>query len=510
MSVIDAARRRRGFRFLPDRRVYASIACCAVCLYGQLNVQIAPGARESLLSVHPSAEVKVVFMYLDTMRYVDFSEAAPQIHTMKNVAAAYFPVISPDGNWITYQTGVEAEGPCVNANPGIVWCRRLTADGVPIKVADTGYVPRFVQNAAPDSPEIIYSTSVACPGKVCYADGKTVKKKLVGGSPQPAQTVCALGSYYGGLSRDERFLVTGWPAGPNAFMLDLQEGATQPRPVHTMRVKKNLTQADTFVSIGTCNISRSASAVFTNSMLFYDFSSSAVNAAGCHHPLLGSWGVHEKLFISRYDGEDLKVFDMPADRPLTPPDDAQGMGEAIGKQWYFPEWSNHPYFAAASLLVDRLFTRNGSWQHTENNESVYLVNLKDSAYVKLLKSSDTSSGSKVNLKYPFLWVAVSAGFKEDPTWLKSTIWERAAQGVIGGFENRRAPGCGSMPFFGKGGDRFVLYSASGKRIKSVTIRRNSGVSPLGLFQGVHSGVYVLGRETRGSDKRFVRWVVQNR
>ena len=101
--------------------------------------------------------------------------------------------------------------------------------------------------------------------------------------------------------------------------------------MRSLKVKSDSTAPDTFdmVPVGTCNISRSASRVFTNAMLFFDFGSAAIRNAGCFHPLLGTWLMHEKLFISRYDQEDLAVFAMPADRPYIPL--AQAIG--IGVKW---------------------------------------------------------------------------------------------------------------------------------------------------------------------------------
>jgi hypothetical protein len=290
-------------------------------------------------------------------------------------------------------------------------------------------------------------------------------------------------------------------------MLDLQDTFKTPHQVHTMRVKKNITNADTVVTVATCNISRSASTIFTNTMLYYDFSSLVIKNANCYHPLLGSWGLHAKLFISRYDGEDMRVFDMPADRPLVPSDDAEGFGEAVGKEWFFPEWSNHPYYAAASLLVDRLYNKNGSWEHTENNESIYLINLKDSVYVKLIESIDTSFTSKTSFRYPFLWIEIPNGFHEDSTWLKSTIWERAAHGVIGSLKDKRSFYSSDNFFNGKDIIDFVLYSVSGKRIKTVQVERNVKINPLLALKNINAGVYLIGIKIRGVKERYVRWVV---
>lgn len=475
---------------------------------GQINARISPTAKEAIAAQCQTTNVKLVFIYRDTMCFVDFSETSPQIHKMSGVTFAYFPVISSDGKWITYQTGVEAEGPSTSTKFATAWLRELAIDGTPVKIADTGYVPRFVQNTPVDSPEIIYSTSVACPNNICYNNGQTLKKKIVQTSPQSMQVVFGNGSYYGGLSWDARFLVTGWPGGPNAFMLDLQDTFLTPRPVHTMRVKKNVTNADTFVTVGACNISRSASTVFTNTMLFYDFSSLAIQAAGCYHPLLGTWAMHAKLFISRYDGEDMLVFDMPADRPLVPIADAQGTGEAVGKEWYNPEWSNHPYYAAASLLVDRLYSVNSSWEHTYNCESVYLVDLKDSAYVKLIESTDSSYASKTNFSYPFIWVEKPAGFQEDTTWLKRTIWERAGQGVRY-YYYKNGKSFKITGHFIEGTDitTLVLYSLTGQRITTLKCVGKSRINLKNAFKNVHPGSYCIGIEEKGIKKIFIRYAV---
>ena len=281
-------------------------------------------------------------------------------------------------------------------------------------------------------------------------------------TPQAAQTVFGAGSYYGGLSWDDRYLITGWPGGPNVFMLDLQNINEGPHGVHTMRVKKNVTNIDTFVTIGACNMSRSASRVFTNTMLYYDFSSAAITAAGCYHPILGTWAEHALLFISRYDAEDLQVFGMPSDRPLVSIAQANGLGEAVGKEWNNPEWSNHPYFAAASLMIDRLWLKNGSYDHTYNSELLYLVDLKDSVFVRLVESIDTSNTSTVDFGNPFIWVEVPVGFQEDSTWLKKTIWEKAAMGIAN-------PKIGRNLSFDKIGDcaTITLYSLSGRKIAAL-------------------------------------------
>jgi hypothetical protein len=501
---------RRFSVYIPLKSFFLLMGCIVIHTHGQINAKISPTAKESITAQCLTSNVKVVFIYKDTMCFVDFSENSPQIHKMNNVTSAYFPVISSDGKWITYQTGVEAEGFSASTKVATAWIRELAINGTPVKIADTAYVPRFVQNTPVDSPEIIYSTSVACPNNICYNNGRTLKKKIVQKFPQSAQVVYEKGSYYGGLSWEGRFLITGWPGGPNVFMFDLQDTLSAPHAVHTMRVKKNITNVDTFVAIGACNISRSASSVFTNTTLYYDFSSMAIKSAGCYHPLLGSWATHEKLFISRYDGEDLKVFDTPADRPLVSIADAQGTGEAVGKEWYNPEWSNHPYYAAASLLIDRLYNVNSSWENTYNCESVYLVDLKDSSYIKLIESTDSSYTSKTNFSYPFLWVEKSSNFQEDTTWLKQTIWERAGLGVRYYNKNLKSFKGRNTIIEGKDITAIVLYSLTGRKIYTLKCAGKSSINLDIAFKNIHPGGYCIGIESKSAKKQFIHWFVEKK
>jgi hypothetical protein len=426
--------------------------------YAQLKAKIT-ASKTQINEFCGTTNVKIVFGCQNELYFVDFSDSFPQFQKINNTVSAFFPVISSDGKWITYQTGVNVEGPSSGQAKGTIWLRRLVADATPIKIADTAYVPRFVQNTSADTLEIIYSTSVTCPQSLCYLDGKTLKKKIINGIPQSSETITENGSYYGGISWDNRYLCTAWPGGPNAFMLDLQNGNGNPVPVHNIRVKKQGTDIDTFITIGGCNPSRSASRIFTNTMLYFDFSSSAITLAKCYHPLLGKWKEHQLLFISRYDGEDLKVFNTPSDKILVPISSAEGKGEAVGKEWNNPEWSNHPYFAVASLLIDRLFFVSNTWEHTLNNEAIYIVNLKDSIYLKIIESTDTSYSSNITFTNPFIWIEIPSDFKEDSTWLKQTIWERSA-GVIKPFKETLHSVINKIPDDAK----VYIYSLSGKKM----------------------------------------------
>jgi hypothetical protein len=89
--------------------------------------------------------------------------------------------------------------------------------------------------------------------------------------------------------------------------------------------------------------------------------------------------------------------------------------------WHHPEWSNHPYFAAATVNAERYFKNNsGSYDNTSYQERIYLVNFKDSLYIEVLRPDTIAYNVKATsgFYWPWLWVEVGAGFAEDQNWLK--------------------------------------------------------------------------------------------
>lgn len=485
--------------------VLVTILICAITYsHAQIKARIT-ASQSQITSLCGTANVKVVFACQDSLYFVDFSATTPQISKMNITGPAYLPVISSDGNWIAYQTGTDAEFPSSDTAMATSWIRPMAVAGTPVKVADTAYVPRFVQNTSPDTPEIVYATSLACPQQLCYTGGQTLKRKIVNQVPGPADVVCSQGSYYGGLSWDNRYLNTAWDGGPNAFMLDLQGNTGLPQPIHTMVVEKDSTDAFTTVTVGACNPSRSASRIFTNTMLYYDFSSAALTAAHCFHPILGTWGEHQLLFISRYDAQDLRVYNTPADRTIMPVDSTKGIGEAYEKEWNNPEWLNHPYYAVSGLQVDREWLVGGAWKQTHNTESIYLVDLKDSLYVKLIESTDTAntSNSAVSFDNPWVWVQVPDAFQEDTTWLKETIWQRAGLGVINPFK----PALHSVPgSIVSSRAEIVIYSPAGRKLASISSAQNSPAFIREKLHGLKSGIYFVVSIGDGGERQVIRWM----
>ncbi|MDD5676316.1 MAG: hypothetical protein PHC61_19240 [Chitinivibrionales bacterium] len=394
--------------------------------------------RAFLQSANAGPEAKLVFVNGNYLYYIDFSEAAPTIKKLPlgSAAGPICPVISPDGAYIAFATGVPDDGEQTAVSTA--WILNLTDGTVPVRAASPAYVPRFVQNAT--APTIIYSTSASpAPGKTYLWDGngKVMKKEIAGGMPGAEQEVYAGGSYFGGLSWDERYLATAWLAGPNSYLLDLQNAARGPAEIHTLKVKKLSSNADTTIKIGTCNPSVSSSRIFTDCMMYFDFGSGAISAAGCSDSLLGSWGMHQRIFITRIDSTILRVYDPPSD--IITVQGKNATGEIVAREWDNPEWSNHPYLAVAAVKIDRLWKdKTGAYTHTQNNEFIYAINLKDSTSIRLVETTDSSYvnfnpvscseqisfQSRTDIRWPWLWARVPAAFKEDSLWLARGIGRR--------------------------------------------------------------------------------------
>jgi hypothetical protein len=384
----------------------------ALPLFAQINARICI-TRDELAALCGTANVRLVFVNHKALYMVDFSQADPRIEEVSvGQAGIVAPVISPDGKKIAYAL---TDG---NNEYNIASSSAWVCDAMPLgshrKIADTAFVPRFVYDGNARM-KVVYATCGKATNRASYVwdgCGKVIERDVTDGQPATDSVIWAGGSYFGGLSRDGRYLSTA-ESGLGAFILDRQSPSGKPDTLHKFTVKKLSSGADTTVLIQVCNLSGSQSSVFPNAALYIDFSSNAFTLTGCALPPgLGEWGFHARLFVTRNDGKILRFFDVPQ---LGNPESMVGAGEIVGSEWNFPEWSNHPYFAVASIQVDRLWYST-SWDHTYQNAFLYMINLKDSSYHKLVETTDSSKASTLDMRWPFLWIETSASFTEDSSW----------------------------------------------------------------------------------------------
>lgn len=391
-------------------------------------------SRDELRSFLEAADAgpgaKLVFTTFPNSQvyYVDFSETAadaPAIRVLENAAEAAAPVISPDGEWVAYAKGVQ--GNCGHESESETWVCRLSQTAVPFMLADPGFVPRFVLNAT--NPTVIYSTCRGGDDNFRYAwdgCGKVIKREIIAGVAGPEEIVYDGGSYYGGLSSDGRYLATAPCATKDAFMLDLTAGTNTPDSLHNLRVKKKTTDEDTTVGIEPGYGCVSSSRIFTNAMMYLDFGSGTLASRHCYHPVMGMWQFCERLFITRNDREILRIYDAPeketilteAELDTLSNNPSETQGQRYKRQWDAPQWSNHPYFALAPLMRDRVWYVNGMFEHRMAAEALYLVNLRDSTYLKVVETTDSSFASTTNMRLCAAWIEMPEEFSEDSLWLE--------------------------------------------------------------------------------------------
>ena len=359
--------------------------------------------RDFLAKAQGGTKAKLVFVDKtgpeELLSFIDFSAEDASIHVIKAAKAAEVPVISPDGNWVVYASGAGAEAGSPPGSHSSVYLVRLDADAAPVLIAgDSACEPRFVQHAG-GKLAIVYGTQ--SPDFAWEGHGRTLQVELDVSGAAPivgtASVLCTNGSYSGGLSFDGRFLCGG---GGHIAMLDLQSGKTRPDTL-------------SYAMTQSCNASISASRVKTNAMMYLNTQGKAAAINGGK-----PWGEWQTILISDSAKRLVKGFSYPAafEHPVeTSPVSVSNI------KWHHCEWSNHPYFAAATLNVERFFKAKSGYDNTALQERIYLLDLRDSTYLEVLRPDAVKYTGKAfdvsGLYWPWLWVDVPAGFAESATWL---------------------------------------------------------------------------------------------
>lgn len=333
--------------------------------------------------------------------FIDFSEAgAPVIRRIPAARMPEVPVISPDGNWVVYASGSGTEAGSPLTTRSSVYISRLSADAVPQLVAgDSACEPRFVQNIA-GALSIVYTTKAPNFGWEGFGRTVQIDVDVSGAAPVvgASKTLVEGGSYTGGLSWDTRFLVGG---GGHVAMLDMIGAKGRPDTL-------------SYDLIQSCNASISSSRAFTNTTMYLNTGSSSPLIDGGKP--FGEW---QAILISNGAKQLVRGYSYPKDPVFPLETEPKSFSRA---KWHHCEWSNHPYFATATLNVDRYFKNGADYANTLFQERIYLLNLKDSSYLEVLRPDKVAFGGKnvdvSGFYWPWLWVEVPTGFKESEDWLK--------------------------------------------------------------------------------------------
>lgn len=393
--------------------------------------------RQEMIDFVGTSHAKLVYTnqengYAGTnvIEYIDFSDDQLTIRRLGNVASGCLPVVSPDGDWVVFTDTYRGEhGKAGKSNAYVC---RLDPDAQPALLAqDIGNEPRFVFDPSalgdgydPSKLWVIFPTQ--SPAYAWEGRGKTmvVEVDTSGEIPEVGTPRVLLehGSYTGGISYDGRYLCGG---GGTIAKLDLHGGSVRPDTIgpYLYGTNKQFTRQ-------ACNASVSSSRKATDAVMFLDFGNMAPDQTPALNGGAGwkTWGV---VFIATSTTDLLRHFTVPRyheehpyEIPNPVPEDTIRLDRA-STVWHHPEWSNHPYFAAATINVRRLWgssPEGGMIQVTEKHERICFLDLRENSYtgryLQVLGAGESElqydSGKNANGVYwPYLWVEVPEGFEEE-------------------------------------------------------------------------------------------------
>jgi uncharacterized protein (TIGR02171 family) len=286
--------------------------------------------------------------YLD---YVNYQFYPPRVQEFGSENNVFNPVLSPDGNWVAYGTAEEGifQG-------SVIHLRKVDDANVTSVTIGGGFIPRWWVNPATLDTFLVYSNSAVDNTDFRWSSTQTLLQKIRAGKPEGAPlTLTEDGGFHDGLSRDGRYLATGYRR------LRLRDRTAGTSRILFTAPQNGKADGDTSQ---VCNVSISPDS--SGRTLFLDFGFDKRSAL-----IGGAYGVHEYAFVGDPAGNVLRWYRAPA-------------GE---DGWEDLEWSNQSGFAVSAAKDP-----SGSRRH------LYLVNLKDSSYAPLATGA--------NLLEPGLWLGM--------------------------------------------------------------------------------------------------------
>jgi uncharacterized protein (TIGR02171 family) len=322
-----------------------------------INIQI---STNDLCSFIGTSDVKVVFVNVTgnnrTLCYINFSRTFPAPWDFSDDKNVCLPTISPDGRYVAYCSNDVGQ-----SGPSKITIRSLDSLGSPrvTLAADSAYVPRWWVNPATGDTCIVYTNSACDNGTSAWPSTKTFSQKVSGGVPVTGtlQQIISDGSYYGGISLDGQYTVTGYTRLMMKNLWTNSEGQQLFLSPHNGKDGSGSTQV--------CNVSISPDTGSSVRYLFLDFGSQnkPSTITNC------SYGIHEYLFVSTMADSIVNYLHCPA-------------GE---QAWDNPKWSNQPEFAVGC-------GRNSTGQA----HAIYAIDLNDKSYKQLVIGTE--------LQQPYLWL----------------------------------------------------------------------------------------------------------
>jgi len=304
-----------------------------------LHAFISPGTLDSFCG---TSNVTLLYSYeklgvlLQTMYfiYLNDSNAVPMV--LKKPAGredwkADSPNLSPDGKFVTYH--------CFSAQQCAVYIQRHDSLAVPVLVDEPGSEPHFYSDSLGNLFVTYASTFGFLPAALTtYAAYPTYMKQIDTSTLQPAalRTQIAPYPFYGGLSKDGRYLCTGYKY---AYIYDRTDSTLYPvDPANQV-----------------CNPSITTDGVNTDRMMFLNFYGAQSMANFTETTV-----EHKHVFIA--DKSNSMVSDFNINTVI----------DATKGEWQRPRWSSNPgYFSATAQAGDSA------------NYDIYLVNMQSGKALRL-------------------------------------------------------------------------------------------------------------------------------
>jgi uncharacterized protein (TIGR02171 family) len=280
--------------------------------------------------------------------FVDYLRTPPRLREFGDAADVFYPVISPDGNWVAYGSRLEGA-----VNGSTVSIRSLVDSVSPVHEIGPGFIPRWWVDPTSRDTFLVYTNSAADNTQPQWAETRTLLQKIVNGSPVGSPETLAEGGFHDGRSSDGRWLATGFRT------LKVRDGVTGTSRTLFTAPQNGKPASDTSQ---VCNVSIAPDS--TGRTLFLDFGFEGTSG------ITGSfYGIHQVAFLADALGK--------VERWFTAPRTEAG--------WQDLEWSNAAGFAVSGATDD-----------ADRHGRLYLLNLKD--------GSATHLASGTWLATPGLWL----------------------------------------------------------------------------------------------------------